>query len=171
MSRTRFSVYVNALQGAYDTGAINKAVAYSSEISRYFNIKTYNQNGYEDAIALTSDVVMAEANYTQYLHKEVEQQKVVRYDNKFLDTSLLTTVNFGKVIYDYQVSSQTQQKIRNEDKKFPAILIQYTQSRVQTTRKYIIVSLDMVLGLVGGLASIILSILSWSLGEHEEFRL
>jgi len=41
LSKTRFSVHVKGKEAAFTTGAIENAIAYSSEITRFFNVETY----------------------------------------------------------------------------------------------------------------------------------
>ena len=51
------------------------------------------------------------------------------------------------------------------------MLIEYAQSRVQYNEEWSVQSLDIVLGLVGGLSGIIWASLSMVLGTYETFKL
>mmetsp|Transcript_1272 Transcript_1272/g.1708 ORF Transcript_1272/g.1708 Transcript_1272/m.1708 type:complete len:223 (-) Transcript_1272:408-1076(-) len=50
------------------------------------------------------------------------------------------------------------------------VQVQWTQSRIQYTNEWAIVSLDNVLGLVGGLSGIIWAVLAMCLGDYETFK-
>ena len=94
---------MTALEGAFVSGAINTATAFTSEISNYFNAEFYHQNGFQDSIALTQSVFFPEPGQTQYEVKEISQVEVQLYDFKLLDTSNIDIINFGENIDNYQV--------------------------------------------------------------------
>ena len=53
----------------------------------------------------------------------------------------------------------------------PIVVMNYYQARVQTTSRWSINSLDIVLGLVGGLAGLVWGTLSLVFGSYEAYRL
>ena len=78
---------------------------------------------------------------------------------KWLDSSTIRAFDFGEYFDNYHIEQTHNQKLANVDNLRPHAVIHYSQSRKVTNIEIAIDSLDIVLGLVGGLAAIIFSVL------------
>jgi len=89
----------------------------------------------------------------------------------WLDTSALTLVSLGEEFTQWNSDETSSREADNPLNDLPHYKIQYIQSRSQTTKEWSIVSLDMVLGLVGGLSGIIWAVLAMIFNSFESFKL
>ena len=62
------------------------------------------EDGYEDAVAVSSDVIIMADERQLYYSKEVSRLSVDFYKNRWLDTSAVSLVNFGDEFTNYQVA-------------------------------------------------------------------
>ena len=90
-----------------------------------------------------------------------------------MDTSAISLFDFSKNFINYKVEDDSTALDRQAsdwaDAK-PAITVRYTQSRVQNQFTWSVNSLDLVLGLVGGLAGVVYPALFFIFGGYENFK-
>jgi len=80
-------------------------------------------------------------------------------------------IDFSDTFYDYDVESTASTSIDNPSNSAPSIIVDYVQSKKQPQAKYAITSLDVALGLVGGVASILIYLLGLVVNPFRNFRL
>ena len=76
-------------------------------------------------------------------------------------------LNFCKHIDTYSVEKSDMQYWRNTDNSRPSLIQEFNQSRVQIQHEYSVVSLDVLLGLVGGLSAVVFGALNVVLGSYQ----
>lgn len=88
------------------------------------------------------------------------------FDNMVIDTSAISVINLGHTITNWKVEDTTTSiDFRNAGEPF--FWLEYDQSRNQNIYQWSVSSLDIVLGLVGGVAGVVWSTLAYSLGDYE----
>ena len=90
-----------------------------------------------------------------------------------MDTSAISLVDFSENFINYRVEhDSTALDIQAKDfaDAMPPLTVRYTQSRVQYQITWSINSLDLVLGLVGGLAGVVYPALYLAFGGYENFK-
>ena len=90
------------------------------------------------------------------------------YSSLIMDTSSFSLATLGKVLTNWSIQDITQKadRIVNEDEQ-ALFTIYFEQSHVQNTYEWSINSLDVVLGLVGGVSSVIWSTLAYFMNGYE----
>ena len=81
--------------------------------------------------------------------------------------------NIGPLLYsaeNYDVLREFYQTITNNKAKMPLYVCNLYQSSKFTNVKWSVLSLDLVLGLVGGITSIVWTTCALLIGKYEEFR-
>ena len=101
----------------------------------------------------------------------MSQLSVDFFPIKWIDTSTISSIDFGEHFTNYQVARTQGQRLDNDENKNASVVIHYSQSRKSNSLSYAINSLDLVLGLVGGFSSIVLVTMQIVLGGFENFRL
>ena len=90
-----------------------------------------------------------------------------------MDTSAINLFDFSENFTNYKVEDDST-AIHKQASDFadakPAMTVRYTQSRVQYQFTWAINSLDLVLGLVGGLAGVVYPALYMAFGGYENFK-
>ena len=88
-----------------------------------------------------------------------------------MDTSAISVVNLGKSFENYKIETERKRSTNiaaaDQDLVFRQVL---NQSRVVHKQTWAYESLDLVLGLVGGLAGVVWSTLGYLLGDYEQFK-
>ena len=92
------------------------------------------------------------------------------YSLPWLDTSSLTIFDLGTTLTNYVVNSKDRRVIEDTGPLLDNLLIAFYQSRGTTEEQWSIMSLDLVMGLVGGLAGIMWATLDLIIGNYESFR-
>ena len=138
--------------------------------TRYFDPEDYSKNGYLNTISLKEDLTNLAPSQTKRLSKNVSENTINFFDNMMIDTSAISVVNLGHTITTWKVEDAAISiDFRNDDRE-PLFLLEYDQSRKQNNYQWSINSLDVVLGLVGGVAGVVWSTLAYSLGDYEQFK-
>ena len=101
----------------------------------------------------------------------ISKTDVSYYPFMFMDTSAISVIDLGDSFENYKVENERQRKSTptgtERDYVFKQVL---KQSRVVHKQTWAYESLDLVLGLVGGLAGVVWSVLSYLLGDYEQFK-
>ena len=92
------------------------------------------------------------------------------YSLPWLDTSSLTIFDLGTTLTNYVVNSKDRRVIEGTGPLLDNLLVAFYQSRGTTEEQWSIMSLDLVMGLVGGLAGIMWATLDLIIGNYESFR-
>ena len=101
------------------------------------------------------------------VEKKITQSQVQFYLFKWLDTSAISLFDFSETFETYG-QKQPQTIYYYEDSK---LTILWEQSRERPIIQFTVQSLDIVLGLVGGLSSIVWGFLAIIFGDYETFKL
>ena len=104
------------------------------------------------------------------IYKEVSQREIDFFDHKWIDTSIVQAIKLGKEIVNYEIENVQSRSIIEDSTQIPTVTIWFTQSRVKHNSEYKVDSLDVLLGLVGGFASIVAGAMQLILGDYEDFR-
>ena len=95
------------------------------------------------------------------------------YNNVFLDTSALSIVDFGQKFSNYVVDDRLYESyppLNGKNKDSTSVHIVWKQGRRINEYTWSINSLDLVLGVIGGLSGIVWAVLSMVLGGYEAFK-
>ena len=92
------------------------------------------------------------------------------YSLPWLDTSSLTILDLGTTLTNYVVNSKDRRVIEDTGPLLDNVVVVFYQSRGTTEEQWSIMSLDLVMGLVGGLAGIMWATLDLIIGNYESFR-
>ena len=100
----------------------------------------------------------------------IEMQSTVTYWFKWLDTSQISLFDFGLARRDYKVERQSGNKAGNAGHEQPVLRSICYQARRITQVEWSIASIDVILGLVGGVSGIIWAGLGLILAPYEDFK-
>ena len=146
-------------------------MVWTQEITQYFNPYTFRETGHSDYVSVSNDLVVLQGDKIAYVAKEVAKLDVTYYQNKWLDTSAVSLIDFGQHFTDYSVERQNLQRLLNPNNMYPHCIVTYNQSRKANHMEFSINSLDLVLGVVGGLSAVILTTMQLIFGGFQEFTL
>lgn len=92
------------------------------------------------------------------------------YDFKWLDTSQISIYDFGQDFYTYIAAGKDVNSLINDNNQGDIFECWIVQSRSYTETTWSINSLDLILGLVGGITSIIWGCLGIIIAPYEDFK-
>ena len=104
VSRTTFEIHIKASETAIAKGLTQKAVVWTSEITRYFNPYTYQELGFEDYVSVSNDVSVLSKESTLVFSKQISKLEISYYPTAWLDTSAISLLDFGHQFEDYKVA-------------------------------------------------------------------
>ena len=121
-------------------------------------------------VTLDQELVFPADGTQQVTAKHIEQTQIEYYTNNYLDTSAFELIDFAKHLTTYSVEKSVPRLINDTGNKVSQVITGYVQSRRQETLTFSINSLDITLGLVGGLSGIIWAIMELVAGGYESFQ-
>jgi len=95
---------VHAMPGISDAAA-TKGVIFSTEISRYFNPKFYQENGFQSAISLNQDVYYVVNGTLASESKYIKKSDVEYFYFEFLDTSAISVIDLDIEFENYKIET------------------------------------------------------------------
>ena len=156
----------------YDTyeAALDTAI-YTSVITRYFDAETYLEQGYQTPISIESDITFPTQDNTVVIEKSISKTEVSFYDNAYFDTSSFTFTDLAKKFTNYKVENQNRRSMPRSatDAYAGHFRVDFTQSRIINIQEWSVDSLDIIFGLVGGIAGIIWPFLAYIMYDYEQF--
>ena len=147
---------------------------YTSDIIRNFNAEEYRDSGYIKAISPTDDGIIVKRVGSQDILKQISKVEVNYFSNDWIDTSAISMIDFGDVFELYQVESSVLRQYAEDQIQSDSngkVTVWYSQSRKMYTYEWSILSLDNVLGFIGGFSGLLWSMLALLFGGYEAFKL
>ena len=140
------------------------------EMSRYYTYDLYKEHGYMPFIMTNENVFDLQPHATNFMVSYVMQQTTTTFDFKWIDTSQISLVDFGTTLYDYKTDRERQQYRSNAAYDDPVLKLYYVQSDRMVMTEWSIASIDIILGLVGGVSGILWTGLAMLLSPYETFK-
>ena len=148
---------------------VNKSIVYTSMINRYFDPTVYKANGFMPFIAVTCDEFDLVYKLTVRQELYITLNDISYYNFPYVDTSQLAYPDMSQKFKDYKTLKQSSSTFLDSSNT-KLFYLRIMQAREYTEIVLSIQSLDLVLGLVGGLVGIIWTALALLVGPYEEFK-
>ena len=151
---------------------INDSAIYLAEVARYYNPQEYNEYGYQRPISSSQSLTYLSATSTVNLFSYIAQTSIKVFDNIFIGNSFIPFRGSTKEFQNYSVDEQQRHELtRNPDSLDPVLMVDYFQSRKQMNSEWHVLSLDVVIGIIGGLWAVIWRTLNFVFAGYETFQL
>lgn len=121
-------------------------------------------------VQLSDDFYLPIADKLIMDEKQLARTEVSLYDNSWFDLSGFALFDLSKKVYSYDVAQQKKGEMSRPD-GHTGLYVAYSQSRTVNEAEYAINSLDILLGVVGGLSAVVWGGMSLVLDGYENFKL
>ena len=166
-----FKLSVTAKQLAYDDNLLDdNSILLTSEITFYFDPEEYLNVGYQKAIVKETEFQLLNSLVCTHISSAISKTAIEFFSFKWLDTSSISALKFSKELVSWNVESKTKNTSPGRPQGFAIFTSLYTQSRSQYTITWSVQSLDIVLGLVGGVSGVVWAVFAYTIGDFEAFR-
>ena len=112
---------------------------------------------------------MASGESYQY-QNYIAKTRIRLFDFSWFDSSRISLFQFGESLVNYEVEKTQTRTIADTGDYLPQYRITYAQSRVQRSNTWAIKSLDLALGVVGGISAITWGTLALMFDGYESFK-
>ena len=125
-----------------------------------------------DPIANKQPDYTFENGKNQYYTNELAKNDISFYNNYFLDTSAISIVDLGTHYDNYEIDAVkfSSYPVSTAEADTAVVAIAWKQGRKVNEFTWSINSLDLVLGVIGGLSGIVWAVLAMIFGGYEAFK-
>lgn len=159
--------------GVYNTDKSRElgltAVVYQSEITRYYSNEFYMEHGFLPVTNGNQNSNFLNDNQVEIYIGELWKTEINLFDNPILDTSALTYTDYSTKFKTYDTVTMSIASKTNLD--YSGMEYYWRQGSQVQQEQYTVYSLDILLGVVGGLSTIFWGLLQLCFHGYEEFKL
>ena len=149
---------------------VDRTRVFENTITRYFSPETYKQYGYMPFITSTENFIQLRQGQIQDLTYFIEQTKTNSYLFKWIDTSQMALFDTGHEYTDYKVGNTIRELLDNYGGRRILMKLSLVQSSKQIKVSWAVNSFDSIMGLVGGISSLMWTGVGWLLKAYQKFR-
>ena len=136
-------------------------------VFRYFNPEEYLEEGYQNAITLTEDIYTMSSDHLIDVYRWISTSYVQFYSFTFIDTTGIAFYDYSTQLTDYEPDGETSRNVVGKKAQFRQT---YLLRRKQATYEWKVESLDILLGYIGGISSLVWATRAICMGGYENFK-